>query len=134
MRAHRALGNACSKTEERPRLAGDDVHDAPVAALVVPHGSRHGGEQRVVTPEADVATGVDLRPALAYQDRPSAHGLAAVLLDAQVLRVGVAPVLGRTDALLARHKTGKDTRGAQAGQSVVSDAPASSGAGSGSTA
>src|SRR5689334_20715395 len=52
------------------------------------------GEQRVVGANADVEAGAELSSTLADDDGAGGNGLAAVRLDAEVLRVGVAAVAG----------------------------------------
>src|SRR5690606_38693897 len=53
--------------------------------------------------QADARTGVELGAALADDDVAGLDGLAAVHLHAEVLRVGVAAVAGRTTSLLVCH-------------------------------
>ena len=50
---------------------GFDTDDllAPTLALE-DHVTVHQGEERIVPPASDVQPGMDLRPALAYDDRP----------------------------------------------------------------
>src|SRR5690349_12529537 len=52
----------------------------------------HLGEQRVVLPEADVQTGLEAAATLADEDRSAGHDVAVEPLDAEALRVAVAPV------------------------------------------
>src|SRR5690606_4131855 len=59
--------------------------------------------QRVVAAQAHARTRMELGAALADDDVAGLDGLAAVDLDAQVLRVGVAAVARGTDALLVCH-------------------------------
>src|SRR5690606_416737 len=87
--------------EHRPgtrALFGDDVHRA--ALLRALGGELHLAidqrEQRVVAAQADAVTRVELGATLADDDVAGLDGLAAVDLHAQVLRVGVAAVAGRT--------------------------------------
>src|SRR5687768_18248616 len=58
---------------------------------------------RVVRADADVPPGVPFRAALADDDVAGNHALAAVLLDAAVLRVAVAAVARRADAFFMSH-------------------------------
>src|SRR5690606_38187416 len=60
-------------------------------------------EQGVVAAEADARTRVELGAALAHDDVAGSDRLAAVDLDAEVLRVGVAAVAGRTTSLFMCH-------------------------------
>src|SRR3970282_380659 len=53
------------------------------------------GEQRVIAAATDVAPGMDARAALAHQDRPRAHLLAAETLDSQALRLAIPSVAAR---------------------------------------
>ena len=53
------------------------------------------GEKREVAAETDVLAGMDLRAALADDDRAGLQELAVVGLDAEVLRIGIATVTGR---------------------------------------
>ena len=59
-------------------------------------------EERVILPDADVLPGVKPRAALADENVAREHLLAAELLDAQTLRVGIAPVARGARALLGR--------------------------------
>src|SRR5271170_1140880 len=61
------------------------------------------GEERVIPAAADVKTGVELRAALAKDDRSCPHHLPAVCLDATVLRIAVSAVSRRTGAFLMSH-------------------------------
>jgi len=61
------------------------------------------GEERVIAAAADIETGVELRAALANDDRSCSHNLTAVCLDATVLRIAVSAVSSRTGALLMCH-------------------------------
>ncbi len=54
--------------------------------------SRHAGEEGVVFAEADVETGEEFGPALAYDDGSSLDGFAAVCFDSQILRIAVSSV------------------------------------------
>src|SRR3954471_20142707 len=56
------------------------------------HVSVHQGEQRVVLAHADVGAGMELGAALAHDDGTGADEFAAEGLDAQHLRLGIAPV------------------------------------------
>ena len=50
------------------------------------------GEERVIAAAADIKTGVELRAALANDDRSRSHNLPAICLDATVLRIAVSAV------------------------------------------
>src|ERR1043166_4118005 len=85
---------------------GDGVHRNLLAPLVLPferHPPVHHREEGVVVGAANVLAGVELRAALAHDDVPGDHLLAAVLLHAEVLRVAGAAVLRGADALLVSH-------------------------------
>jgi hypothetical protein len=60
-------------------------------------------EKRVVRADADVVARAIRRAALAHQDVPGEHLLAAELLDAEALRLGLAPVLGTAACFLVCH-------------------------------
>ena len=60
-------------------------------------------EDGVVLAELGVETGEELRAALADDDRTGLYELAAVGFHAEVLRVGIAAVLGGTGAFLMCH-------------------------------
>src|SRR5207342_3155814 len=95
---------APSACEQASGLRRDHVDD--LAALRVPELDRalDEGEQRVVTTATDTLPRVELRAALADQDLARVHGLAAEPLDAQPLRVRVAPVAGAGRTLLVSHR------------------------------
>src|SRR5580658_2406566 len=61
------------------------------------------GEERVIPAATDVETGVELRAALAKDDRSRPHHLPAVRLHATVLRIAVSAVPRRTGAFLMCH-------------------------------
>src|SRR5690606_14756877 len=67
------------------------------------HHAVHQGEQGVVTTDADVDTGVHLGPTLTDDDVARDHGLTAVLLHTEVLRVGVAAVAGAATTCFVCH-------------------------------
>jgi hypothetical protein len=56
------------------------------------HVSIGGGEQRVVSPEANVSPRLDARASLPHDDMTGADLLTAILLDAQILGVALSPV------------------------------------------
>src|SRR5262249_10855157 len=74
-------------------LADTLEHDLPVDQR----------EEAVVATLADAQAWHDARPVLADDDRAGADALTAERLDAQALRVRVAPVAARAPALLVRH-------------------------------
>src|SRR5262249_15306689 len=86
-RSHRLIGGDC-------RL---DI-DAP-AFLVEIDLAFHERKDRVVTPQAHIATGMPFRSTLANDDVPRNDGLAAKFLDPQPLRAGIAAVAGRSLSL-----------------------------------
>lgn len=59
-------------------------------------------KKRMVPADSDVRSGIEARAALAYDNVPRDHPLAAEALNAEALSVRVAPVAGRTGALLGR--------------------------------
>src|SRR4051812_20390498 len=61
------------------------------------------GEDRVIAAQAYVKAGVELRAALADDDRPGLHRLPAPDLDPTILRIAVAAVFGRALTLLMCH-------------------------------
>src|SRR5438552_4107593 len=87
-------------------LAGGGVDGDDPAAIALPEHNRAtgGGEQGVVAAAADVVAGVELGTALAHDDRPGRHRLAAETLDAEALGRGVAPVAGRSPTFSLRHR------------------------------
>ena len=62
-----------------------------------------GGEKRVVPAHADVVAGEELGPALPDDDRSGFGRLAAVQLNASVLRVAVSAVSRRALSLFMCH-------------------------------
>ena len=80
-------------TEMTRSLAARAERDAAVAR----------GEDRVVAAECRPVAGAEARPALAHDDHPRLDLLAGEDLDAEPLRLGVTPVLRRTQTLLVRH-------------------------------
>jgi hypothetical protein len=62
------------------------------AAHRVAHLAADAGVERVVAADADVDARMHARAALAYQDLPGIHLLAAVHLHPEAFRLGVAPV------------------------------------------
>ena len=89
-----------------PPLRGErfDIDVLLVPARRELHRAFDQREERVIAADADVLTGVELRPALADDDIPREHVLAAETLDAEALRIGVPAVAGRAGALLGREK------------------------------
>ena len=57
------------------------------------------GEERIISTDADVVTGVDLRAALAHEDATRKNLLAILTLHAKALRVGISAVVGGTGTL-----------------------------------
>src|SRR5690606_17264934 len=64
-------------------LLRDDVGELALAGGAEAHRAVGQREQRVVAATTDVATRVDLGPALADDDRAGRHDLAAEALDAE---------------------------------------------------
>src|SRR5690606_6048817 len=88
-----------------PRGASLQRVDADGAAIARPldrelHPAVDQREQGVVLADADIGAGMELRAALAHDDRAGADGLSAVRLHAQHLRLRIAAVAGRAAALL----------------------------------
>src|SRR5688572_31249288 len=84
------------------RARRGEFADVDFAALEL-DGAVLEREDRVVAAEADVEARLELRAALADDDRARPHRLPAVRLDAPVLRVAVAAVLRRALTLLLCH-------------------------------
>ena len=61
------------------------------------------GEQRVVLAEPDVEAGTEPAAALAHEDRSAGHDVAVEPLDAEALRVAVAPVAGTALSFFCSH-------------------------------
>src|SRR6266508_6088778 len=89
------------------------VHAHALALLggpLVADGAVHQREQRMVTPDADVGSGLDRRPALPHQDRPRSHQVPVATLDAQALALAVPPVASAAHSLLVRHPNSSPPR------------------------
>ena len=86
-------------------LGRDDVDDAATPAAAELDRAGDEGEQGVVTAATDVQAGVEVGAALADDDLAGVDDLAAEALDAEPLRVGVAPVAGGRGALLVSHRS-----------------------------
>src|SRR6187401_621267 len=76
----------------RERLDAD--HAAVRAMVGELHPARDLRKQRVVLAAADVQTRPEPAPTLADEDGATRHEVAIVALDAQALRIAVAPVPG----------------------------------------
>src|SRR5690348_14032433 len=85
----------------RPSAFGilDRHATAVFADALVLHVALDQREKRVIAPDADPGASLDLRAALADEDRAGVDQLAAVDLHPEHLRVGVAPVARRAAAL-----------------------------------
>src|SRR2546422_8928268 len=80
------------------------THLVPLLVLVLElHVPVHHREQCVVRRAAHVRAGMEPGAALPDEDAPGPHQLAPEALHAEVLRVRVAPVTRRADALLVSH-------------------------------
>src|SRR5688572_3445101 len=94
----------CVESRGPSLLRQDADEGAPVGALLLeldpPILQR---EQRVVGADADVVARAVRCAALAHQDIAREHLLAAELLDAESLRLGLAPVLGTAARFLVCH-------------------------------
>ena len=83
---------------------GQDAHAQAARAVVFEADDAvRQREERVVLGQAHVLARLPLRAVLAEDDRAAADLLAAEALDAQPLRVAVAPVAARALTLLVRH-------------------------------
>ena len=71
-------------------------------------GAGDEGEEGVVFADAHIKAGLELRAALADDDRAGLGGLASVELDTAELGAGVATVFGRTLSFFVGHNV---TRG-----------------------
>jgi len=58
----------------------------------------------VVLAQPDVEAGFESTPLLPHEDRSTGHDVAVVPLDAQALRVAVAPVAGTALSLFMSHR------------------------------
>src|SRR5207237_10847319 len=95
---------AGARADRRGTLVGD-ADEAALAAPPELHAAVAQREDRVVAAEARARTRAEPRAALAHDDRAGAHLLAGEDLHAEHLRVRVAPVARRAEALLMRHLT-----------------------------
>ena len=82
--------------------------DTRLDELLLFEGGVHGlavdlGEERVVLAEADVETRPEASPALPHEDRTAGHDVAVEPLDAETLRLRVAPVARRALTLFVCH-------------------------------
>src|SRR6185312_14940743 len=87
-------------------LVGENADRATLARRVegdLPFARR---EDRVIAAEADALAGPEARAALAHDDLAAGHLLAGEHLDAEHVRVGFAPVPGRTETFLMCHVLG----------------------------
>src|SRR5688572_22899982 len=91
--------------ESGESLSRDHAHGFLVVGALDPvlDLARYARVQGVVAAHADVDAGVHDRAALAHQDLAGAGALAAVGLDAEPLRVGVAPVTRAAACFLVCH-------------------------------
>jgi hypothetical protein len=80
------------------------VHDAAAAARRDLDRAGGAGEERVVLAHADAVACLEARAALAHDDLAAGDGLAGEDLDAEHLRIRVAPVARGAEALLVRHE------------------------------
>src|SRR4051812_20824075 len=87
----------------RGGVARRDRDDAAAAAGRELHRARGAGVQRVVAAHADALAGLEAAAALADDDLAAGDGLAGEHLHAEALRVRVAAVAGRAEALLVCH-------------------------------
>src|SRR5215212_6109408 len=81
-----------------------NADEASALTLVVElHDAVDLGEERVVAADADVHAGLELRAALADENRSTGHELTGEALDAQHLRLRVAAVARRALSFLMSH-------------------------------
>src|SRR5262252_4396800 len=73
------------------------------------------GEETVVATLTNSWPGLDVRAALAHDDRPGGHGRAAEELDTQAVRIGVAAIAGGAAAFLVCHYSVSSAAGCSAG-------------------
>src|SRR5437764_444455 len=85
------------------RLGGDDRRDADETSAGTLVGEVDDAvdlrEEGVIAADADVLAGVELRAALADEDRSAGHELAGEALDAEHFRLRVAAIARRTLSL-----------------------------------
>lgn len=94
----------CHVPEPGADLRGrDDIDDPPAAMRAEFNNARSEREQRVIATASDVAAGMEVCAALANDDLPGVHSLAAKTLHAQALRIGIAPVARTRSTLFMRH-------------------------------
>lgn len=102
--AHRRQELSAVGMESGLRFFRHNVHVLPIASAA---GKLHDpvflGEQRVVAASTHVVAGVKLGSPLPHDDTSRVYKLAAVGLDPEVTRVGVARVLGRPHGFLVSH-------------------------------
>src|SRR6266542_3279731 len=92
------------RSGSRSRLDRIDRHPLPI--LVLELEADHAvdqGKEGIVIGAAHVLAGMEFGAALANQDAARGHDLPAVALHAEVLRVAVAAVAARANALLVCH-------------------------------
>src|SRR5580765_3795012 len=80
-----------------------DGNEAPLTCRLEDDGAVALGEDRVVAPDPCTGAGTEARAALAHDDRSRGDALAVEDLDAEHLRVRVAPVPRRAESLLMSH-------------------------------
>src|SRR5580765_2699446 len=80
-----------------------DGNEAPLTCRLEDDGAVALGEDRVVAPDPCTGAGTEARAALAHDDRSRGDALAVEDLDAEHLRVRVAPVPRRAESLLVCH-------------------------------
>ena len=81
----------------------DRDHAAARAVIGELHGAVDLGEERVVLAEPDVEAGTELASALAHEDRAAGDDVAVEPLDAEALRIAVAPVPGTVLSFFGCH-------------------------------
>jgi hypothetical protein len=79
-----------------------NVHTATIAVKF--HVAIHKSPDRVVTAEADIATGLEFGSTLAENDIPSDDGLAAEFFNAKTLADAVASVFNTALSFFMSHK------------------------------
>ena len=99
-----SVGSRQSAVAIVSRLEREDADDAAARAVVLELDRAVDlREQRVVLAEADVQAGTEPAAALAHEDRSAGDDVAVEPLDAEALRIAVAPVAGTALTLFCCH-------------------------------
>ena len=85
-------------------LERQDADDATARAVILElDRAVHFRKERVVLAETDVQSGTEAPAALAHEDRSAGDAGTVVALDAETLRVAVAPVPGTALTFFMSH-------------------------------